>query len=113
MDRRFQLREHVVANLVTAGAEFLRVGDLQRRIESAPEDHAGHETGEHEHPEAEHRTRPAQHLPQIACEPEKTAPPRRFFRDGHCRPPGCVRESSASMSTKSLSTGAFVSCCGT
>src|SRR4051794_34878404 len=114
MDRRFQLGEHVVAHFVTAGTEFLRVGDLQRGVEPAPEDHARHETGEHEYPEAEHGARPAQHIPQIACEVEKTAPPpRRCFCYRHRRSPGCVRESSASMSTKSLSTGAFVSCCGT
>ena len=63
-----QLREHVVAHLVAAGAEFLGVGQFQRGVEAAPEDHAGDEAGEHQHAEPEHRARPAQHVPQFERE---------------------------------------------
>ena len=47
----------------------------------------------------------------------QTAPARTRrgvpFGRAHRRPPGCARLSSVSMSTKSLSTGGFTSCCGT
>ena len=56
-----QFLEHVVVHLVAAGAELLGIGELQRGVEAAPEDHAGDEAGEHQDAEAEHRARPAQH----------------------------------------------------
>ena len=50
---------------MAAGAEFLGVGELQRGIESVPEHQAGYEAREHQHAEPEHRTRPAQHIPEL------------------------------------------------
>jgi hypothetical protein len=47
---RFQFREHIVAHLVAAGAELLAVGQFQRGVEPAPENHAGKEPREHQHP---------------------------------------------------------------
>src|SRR3569832_2657250 len=117
MDGGFELREDVVAHLVTAGAELLRVGDFERRVESAPEDHAGDEPREHQETKAEHRTRPPQHAPKLERElpePFQTGGRPRCIDRGHRRgPPGLARLSSVSMSVKSFSTGAFTSCCGT
>ena len=80
MDRGLQLREHVVAHLVAAGAEFLGVGQFQRGVEAAPEHHAGHEAREHQHAEPEHRARPPQHVPQFddkRPQPRQPGPARR------------------------------------
>src|SRR5262249_1361652 len=88
-----------------------------RGVERAPEHHARDEAGEHQHAEAEHRARAAQHVPQLEREGDDRAPwfwlCRRPIRNRHRRPPGCARLSSVSMSTKSFGTGAFTSCCGT
>ena len=53
MDGLLQLLEHVVVHLVAAGAEALRVGQLERGVEGAPEAHPGDEAAEREKAEAE------------------------------------------------------------
>src|SRR5262249_61787106 len=91
---------------------------LARAVEGAPEPRAGDEAADHQHPEADHGARAPQHAPQLPCEVVEAAIPRRralraFARRHRRAPPGAVRASSASMSTKSFSTGALTSCCGT
>src|SRR5213075_1855184 len=75
------------------------------------------EAGEHQHAEPEHRTRPAQHVPQFddkAPHPRQSGTARRCRIDrAHRRPPGAALLSMESMSTKSLSTGGFTTFCGT
>ncbi len=46
MERALQLLIHVVTHLMAAGAEFLGIGDFQRRIEPAPEHHAAEEAAQ-------------------------------------------------------------------
>ena len=109
MDRRFQFGEHVVFHLVTAGAEFLGVGDFECGIEAAPEDDAGDEACQHQHAQAEDRTGADQDVPEID---DKGADLRdfcrlRFARDAHRRPPGVALLSIVSMSMKSLVTAAL------
>ena len=104
VDGGLQLREHVVAHLVAAGAERLGVGQLQRGIEAAPEDDAGDEAAEHQKAEAEHRARPAQHVPDSTANASV-----RASDDGAALPSaaliGASRRRAAqqvSISTKSL-----------
>src|SRR5258705_612324 len=117
MDGRFQFREHIIAHLMAAGAELLGVGQFQRGVEAAPEHHTCNEPRKHQHPEPEHRTRPAQHIPQFDDEtpcPYQRGPARLCRVDRtHRRPPGAARLSMVSISTKSLVTGGVTTFCGT
>src|SRR5262249_37196123 len=117
MDGRFEFREHVVAHLVAKRAEFFGIGQFQRGVETAPEDHTGHEAREDQNAKAEHGTWPDQHAPQLNRELphpcEKPRPRGRLFERAHRAPPGAARLSRVSISTKSLLTGGFDTLWGT
>ena len=53
----FSSSKTLVVHLVAGGAELLGVGDFQRRVEAAPEDHAGDEAAERQEAEAERARR--------------------------------------------------------
>ncbi|MNV89402.1 hypothetical protein D3C71_1836890 [compost metagenome] len=64
MDRARQLLIDVVLHLVTGGAEFFGVGDLECRIEGPPEHHATDEAAERQKPEAQRARRRADKPPR-------------------------------------------------
>src|SRR6185312_13408359 len=59
-----QLLKHVVVHLVTRGAELLGVGNLQRGVEGAPEQHAADEASEREKSQAQMRAWAAGDAPE-------------------------------------------------
>src|SRR5215475_2498433 len=114
MNCRPQLLEHVGAHLVARGAEGLCVGQFQGGVERAPEKNASDEARKHEDAETEYRGWAAHDVPDREREGPRPAPQRRLRafcrRHLHRRPPGGALVKSVSISTKSLSTGAFTSC---
>src|SRR5438270_896847 len=89
----FAVEKIAFVQLVTAGAELLGVGQFERGVEAAPEDHASDKARDHEHAETEDRTRPEQHVDQLKHEiPGPTNQPGTRSRFGglsraHRRPP--------------------------
>src|SRR6185312_11809165 len=59
-----QLLEHVVAHFVARGAELFGVGDLERGVESAPEQYAADEAAQRKETEAQMRAGAAGDVPE-------------------------------------------------
>src|SRR5262245_12099025 len=112
MDGCFQLLKDIGAHFMTGGAEGFRIRQLQRGIESTPEDNSGDKARQHQESKAEYRTGPDQNIPDFECERPR-APPKRRPRDfgrRHRVPPGAEPLRTVSTSTKSFSTGIRTLC---
>src|SRR6478672_10693273 len=103
MRRVLQLLEDVVAHFVAGGAELLGVGDFERGVEGAPEQHAANEPAEREKAQAQMRAGAAGDAPE---------PDQQLLEPLHRRAhffPG----STSSMSLNVFGTSGWASVCWT
>src|SRR5690606_16905290 len=104
VDRGLELLEHVVAHLVTAGAERLGVGGVHGGVESAPEQHPGQEHCQAQEAQAQVARRCSE-LP-----PEREGRRSCAAQQPHC---ACSERNRVSMSWKPLATSGCALVCTT